>query len=125
MSKNGFKISTISNSTLIPSSIYANYISNTNLNQNNPNFPSFPNLDNLEDDSYFFAPSKVKDRPGRIIHQTTEHSFGKRGIRVIKTKIVREIDLINKIPKIKKLKIITKNKSQKNYNNINLNKKKQ
>ena len=129
MSKNGFKKSTISNSTLIPSSINANssnYISNTNLNQNNPNFSIFSNLDNLDDDSDFFAPSQVKDRPGKIIHQTTEHSIDKRGIRVVKTKTVREIDSIDDIPKNKKqkYKIITKTKSQSNYNNYNnLNKK--
>ena len=125
MSKNGFKKSTISNSTLVPSTINQNslnYVSNSNLNINNQNFLSFSNLDNL-DDSDFFAPSKNQTRPGRIIHQTTEHSIDKRGIRVIKTKTVREIDSINDIKKNKnkKIKIITKNKSQKNYNNLNLN----
>ena len=126
MSKNGFKKSTISNSTIIPSSINdnsSNCVSNTNLNQNNPNFSIFSNLDNLDDDSDFFAPSKTKVRPGKIIHQSTEHSIDKRGIRVVKTKTIREIDSINDIPKNrnKKIKIIAKNKSQSNYNNYNKN----
>ena len=128
MSKNGFKKSTISNSTLIPSTINQNslnYLSNSNLNINNPNFLNFSNLDNL-DDSDFFAPSKNQTRPGRIIHQSTERSIDKKGIRVIKTKTVREIDSINDIyknknNKNKKIKIITKNRSQANYNNLNLN----
>ena len=126
MSKNGFKKSTISNSTIIPSSINdnsSNCVSNTNLNQNNTNFSIFSNLDNLDDDSDFFAPSKTKVRPGKIIHQSTEHSIDKRGIRVVKTKTIREIDSINDIPKNrnKKIKIIAKNKSQSNYNNYNKN----
>ena len=127
MSKNGFKKSTISNSTLVPSTINQNslnYLSNSNLNINNQNFLNFSNLDIL-DDSDFFAPSKNQTRPGRIIHQSTERSIDKRGIRVIKTKTVREIDSINDIyknkNKNKKLKIITKTKSHANYNNLNLN----
>ena len=95
------------------------------MNINNPNFLNFSNLDNL-DDSDFFAPSKNQTRPGRIIHQSTERSIDKKGIRVIKTKTVREIDSINDIyknknNKNKKIKIITKNRSQVNYNNLNLN----
>ena len=126
MSKNGFKKSTISNTTLAPSTINpnsSNFISNSNLNLNNQNFLNFSILDNL-DDSDFFAPPKNQTRPGRIIHQTTEHSIDKkRGIRVVKTKIVREIDSINDLRKNKnkKIKIITKNRSQANYNNLNLN----
>ena len=126
MSKNGFKKSTISNTTLAPSTINpnsSNFISNSNLNLNNQNFLNFSILDNL-DDSDFFAPPKNQTRPGRIIHQTTEHSIDKkRGIRVVKTKIVREIDSINDLRKNKnkKIKIITNNRSQANYNNLNLN----
>ena len=126
MSKNEFKKSIASNSTLIPSSINPNcsyYVSNSNLNQNNQNFSTFSNLENFEDDSDFFAPSTVKNHQGRILHQTTEHSIDRKGIRVIKIKTVREIDsnLFNNKIKNKKIKIITKNKSQNNYKNLNLN----
>ena len=126
MSKNEFKKSIASNSTLIPSSInhnYSNLISNSNLNQNNQNFSSFSNIEFFDEDSDFFAPSTVKNHTGRIIHQTTEQSIDRKGNRVIKIKTVREIDsnLFNGKQKNKKIKIITKNKSQNNYKNLNLN----
>ena len=126
MSKNEFKKSIASNSTLIPSSInpnYSYYVSNSNLNQNNQNFSTFSNLENFEDDSDFFAPSTVKNHQGRILHQTTEHSIDRKGNRVIKIKTVREIDFnsFNNKIKNKKIKLITKNNSQKNYKNLNLN----
>ena len=125
MSKNGYKKPFASNSTLIPSPINqnsSNFISNSNLNQNNPSFSSFSNLENIEEDPYFFSPLSVNNRPGRIIHQSTEQSIDKKGNRVIKTKTIRELDSnsINVISKNKKIKIITKTRSQKNYQNINM-----
>ena len=126
MSKNVFKKPHQSNSTLIPSSINqnsSNFITNSNLIQGNQSFSSFSNLENIEEDPYFFSPSSVNIRPGRIIHQSTEQSIDQKGNRVIKTKTIREIDsnTINKNNKNRTIKIITKNKSQKYYKNLNLN----
>ena len=127
MSKNVIKRTIASNSTLMPSTINqnsSNFISNSNLYQNNLNFSSFSKLENLEEDSDFFSPSTVNhNRPGKIIHQSTEHSIDRKGNRVIKTKIIRELDsnTINNIYKNKKIKIITKTNSHKDYQNLNLN----
>ena len=127
MNKNVIKRTIASNSTLMPSTINqnsSNFISNSNLYQNNPNFSSFSKLENLEEDSDFFSPLTVNNnRPGRIIHQSTEHSIDRKGNRVIKVKIIRELDsnTINDIYKNKRIKIITKTNSQKNYQNLNLN----
>ena len=127
MSINGHKKSKISNSNYIPSPInknYSNIISNSNLYRNNTNFSSLSYFDNCEEDFDLFAPSKNQARTGRIIHKTTEHSIGKKGIRIVKTKIVREIDPNLNVKgnrKNKKIKIITKNRSHANYNNLNLN----
>ena len=116
MSKNGLMKSIMSNSTYIPSTINPN---TSNLNQNNPNFSMFTNFDNLEDDFDFFGPSISKPRPGRIIHQTTEQSIDKKGNKVIKTKTIREIDTIKNNNQRRIKKILKKNNSQKNYNNMN------
>ena len=123
MNKNGFKKKMTSNSTLMASSINqntSNYLSNSNINQNNPNFSYFSNLENLVEDSDFFVSSAVNGRPGKIIHQTTEHSIDKKGNHIIKTKTIRELNQNSiKNNKDKNIKIITKNKSHQNYINLN------
>jgi len=90
-----FKKKLTSNSTLMASSINqntSNYLSNSNINQNNPNFSYFSNLENLVEDSDFFVSSAVNGRPGKIIHQTTEHSIDKKGNHVVKIKTIRELN---------------------------------
>ena len=49
---------------------------------------------NFEEEIEFFSPISSQDRPGRIIHQSTEQSFDEQGNRVIKTKTVREINTL-------------------------------
>ena len=50
---------------------------------------------NLEDDQDFFSHVLNLERPGRIIHQSTEHSYDDMGNQVVTTKTVREIDSLN------------------------------
>ena len=51
-----------------------------------------PQLNNLEDDLDFFSPISNQEQAGRIIHQSTEHSYDDMGNRVVTTKTVRELD---------------------------------
>ena len=49
---------------------------------------------NMEDNPEFFSKIYNPERPGRIIHQSTEHSFDDQGNRVVTTKTIREIDSV-------------------------------
>ena len=58
--------------------------------------PLPPKAKNFEDEYELFSQEKNHERPGKIIHQSTEQSIDKQGNRVIKTKTVREIGTIEK-----------------------------
>ena len=81
MSKNGYRNKSKSK-----------YTYQTN-NTNNSN--SETQFNNLEDDLDFFSPISNQERPGRIIQQSTEHSYDDMGNRVVTTKTVREIDTMD------------------------------
>ena len=51
-----------------------------------------PQLKNLDDDEDLFSPISDQEHSGKIIHQSTEHSYDNMGNRVVTTKTVREID---------------------------------
>ena len=72
------------------------YHSNNSGNIKQERSPLPPKIKNYEDELELFAQKKIHERPGKIIHQSTEQSIDKQGNRVIKTKTVREIGTIEK-----------------------------
>ena len=84
MSKNGYKSN-------IPRINYTYGSNNTN-NIKTDSIKFRPQLNNLDDDVDFFSPISNQEQAGRIIHQSTEHSYDDMGNRVVTTKTVRELD---------------------------------
>ena len=88
MDKNGYK--SIKNQTKYI------YQSNNSGNIKQERSPLPPKIKNIEDEYELFSQKNNRERPGKIIHQSTEQSIDKQGNRVIKTKTVREIGTIEK-----------------------------
>ena len=86
MSKNNQKVSP---KTISKSSIVRN--SNTSKEQKIIT-KTENNMKDFSEDSDFFEDFTPYQRTGRIIHQSTEHSYDDKGNKVTKTKIVREIE---------------------------------
>ena len=84
-------------------------------NINQKQFPHSSNFKSFEKDIEFFTKSKNQDRPGKIIiHQSTQQSFDDQGNRVVKTKTVREIGIIDTRRSVQSKR--SNNTSQKHYN---------
>ena len=81
MNKNGYKNKTKSK--------YTYQSNNKNISNNEIQ------INNLEDDQDFCSHVSNQERPGRIIHQSTEHSYDDMGNQVVTTKTVREIDSLD------------------------------
>ena len=88
MDKNGYK--SIKNQTKYI------YHSNNSGNIKQERSPLPPKAKNFEDEYELYSQKNNRERPGKIIHQSTEQSIDKQGNRVIKTKTVREIGTIEK-----------------------------
>ena len=84
MSKNGYKSN-------ITRSKYVYHSNNTN-NIQTDSTPFQPQLNDFDDDADLFSPISNQEQTGRIIHQSTEHSYDDMGNRVVTTKTVRELD---------------------------------
>ena len=85
MSKNGYKPTK-------PRTKYVNRYQSNNIKIERSNLNNQYN--NMENNQDYFSQVYSQDRPGRIIHQSTEHSFDDHGNRIITTKTVREVDSI-------------------------------
>ena len=77
-------------------------IQNNSKYVNSPNIPNNfrkgkcqiqAKVKNFKDELEFFSPRSSQERPGRIIHQSTEQSIDKKGNHVFKKKTVREIGI--------------------------------
>ena len=86
MSKNGYR----------PIKQKTKYVNRYNQTNNIKNNRSNPNnqYNNIEENQDYFSQIYSQERPGRIIHQSTEHSFDDQGNRIVTTKTVRELDSI-------------------------------
>ena len=84
MSKNGYKSNIIGKK-------YA-YRTN-NIKTESTQF--HPQLNSSDDDLDIFSPISNQEHTGRIIHQSTEHSYDDMGNRVVTTKTVRELDSVD------------------------------
>ena len=79
MNKNGYKVNV--------SRKKYEYHSN-NLGKQKQDSSTFQSqLNNLEDEQDFLSPILNQEQTGRIIHQSTEHSFDDMGNRVVTTKM--------------------------------------
>ena len=85
MSKNDYKPTK-------PKAKYVNRYQLNNIKIERSNLNSQYN--NMEKNQDFFSQIYNQECPGRIIHQSTEHSFDDHGNRIITTKTVRELDYI-------------------------------
>ena len=106
MDKNGLKSTEVIEKYTPSSSI------SENINQKQ--FPHSSNFKAFEKDIEFFTKGKNQDRPGKIIHQSTQQSFDDQGNRVVKTKTVREIGIIDTRRSVQSKR--SNNTSQKLYN---------
>ena len=86
MNKTSFKSATSSSSQYIQKTNNSTNIHSTS--HNNKEFKDF------EEDSDFFEDSNSHQQ-GKIVHQSKEHSVDKKGNKITKTKIIREIDDIS------------------------------
>ena len=84
MSKNGYK------SNVVRSKFAYRSNNTNNIQANSSQYP--PQVNNLEEDADFFSPISNQEQAGRIIHQSTEHSYDDMGNRVVTTKTIRELD---------------------------------
>ena len=90
MSNNGYK-------STKPKAKYVSNYNKTNIMKDEA-FNINNQYNNVEDNPELFSKIYDPECPGRIIHQSTEHSFDDQGNRVVTTKTVREIDSLgNKI----------------------------
>ena len=76
--------------------------------------PRPPDFKAFEKELEFFTKNKNQDRPGKIIHQSTQQSYDDQGNRVVKTKTVREIGIIDTRRSLPSKR--SNNPSQKHYN---------
>ena len=106
MDKNGLKSTEVIEKYTPSSSI------SENINQKQ--FPHSSNFKAFEKDIEFFTKGKNQDRPGKIIHQSTQQSFDDQGNRVVKTKTVREIGIIDTRRSLQSKR--SNNTSTKHYN---------
>ena len=106
MDKNGLK------STEIKEKYIHNPSISENFNQKKSSRPS--DFKAFEKELEFFTKNRNQDRPGKIIHQSTQQSYDDQGNRVVKTKTIREIGIIDTRRSLPSKR--SNNPSQKHYN---------